>query len=322
MRTLAIAVLTGAGLTLAAPASADIGNGPATVTLDACAEGATQSDTYLPGCSFLNLVGKEAPPYTYVTSQGPISWTGTVASGLLTFPADGQIWPPLTGLDGNRSIAWTPEEIAGFVDDAGALRLAMQYTMTVDIPEGVAAGQCSLSGIVELRSEGTEYRSEQAAGQNWDPVTGRFAAVSTSAYPAIPALNATCLRLAAQDYDLLKGASWYITGTMTLPSKPPDIVVQAQRAAVRLPHRIKPKGKTVLLKAPVVTNAGQQAKVEVTWRGKNSPTFASLKTTRSGKVTLKTTGKAKRMQVTLRLTAGSTPLFHAYAKTTSWLVKR
>ena len=322
MRTLAIAAVTGAALSLAAPASAEVGDGPASVTLDACAQGATQSDTYLPDCSFVNLVGKDAPSYTYVTSQGPISWSGTSASGLISFPAAEQTWPPLTGLDGNRSITWTPEEISGFVDDNGAVRLAMQYTMTVDIPEGIAAGQCSLSGIVELRSEGTEYRSEQAAGQNWDPVTGRFAAVSTNAFPLIPALNATCLRFGTQDYDLLKGASWYVTGTMTLPSKPPVVVVQAQRATVKLPQRIKPKGKTVLLKGPVVTNAGQRANVEVTWRRGNSPKFASLKTTKSGKVTIRTTGKAKRMQVTVRLTAGSTPEYRAYSKTTTWLVRR
>jgi hypothetical protein len=32
-----------------------------------------------------------------------------------------------------------------------------------------------------------------------------------------------------------------------------------QTATVKLPKKIKPKGKTVLLKKPVVTNAGQKA---------------------------------------------------------------
>ena len=95
MRTLAIAAVTGAALSLAAPASAEVGDGPASVTLDACAQGATQSDTYLPDCSFVNLVGKDAPSYTYVTSQGPISWSGTSASGLISFPAAEQTWPAL-----------------------------------------------------------------------------------------------------------------------------------------------------------------------------------------------------------------------------------
>ncbi len=64
MRNLAITAATGVALSLAAPAVADVGDGPATVSLDACAQGATQSDTYLPDCSFQNLVGKDAPSDT------------------------------------------------------------------------------------------------------------------------------------------------------------------------------------------------------------------------------------------------------------------
>lgn len=104
---------------------AEVGDGPASVTLDACAQGATQSDTYLPDCSFVNLVGKDAPSYTYVTSQGPISWSGTSASGLISFPAAEQTWPALD-LEDNRTLTWTPKDIAGAIDDNGTLRMAME----------------------------------------------------------------------------------------------------------------------------------------------------------------------------------------------------
>ncbi len=316
MRTLAIAAAAGVALIVASPASAAIGDGPASLTLDECAQGATQSDTYLPDCSFLNLVGKDAPSYTYITSQGPVTWAGSTSSGLLSFPAAQQNWPALSG------ITWTPKDIAGAVDDNGRLRIAMQYAMTIEVPDGVAAGKCTLSGLVELTSVGTEYRSEQAVGQNWDPATGRFAVVSTSAYPAIPEINPTCLRLAAVDYNLLQGASWYLTGTMTLPDKPAVAAVRTQTAKVKLPKRIKAKGKTVLLPRAVRTNAGQKAKATVTWSKDSAKRLARVKTTKAGKVTITTTGKAKKLRVTLTLRAGATAVYKPYTKTTSWLVQR
>ncbi len=315
MRALALA--TGLALAVTSPAAADIGNGTAGVTLDACGPG--QSADYVPDCSFVHLVGKDAPSYTYVTSQGPVTWTGTTTSGLVSFPAADQSWPAIPG---ERSITWTPKDIAGTVGDDGRLRLAMQYTMNVEVPEGLATGTCTLSGVVELTSQGTEVRSEQAVGQNLDPATGRFAVVSTSAYPLIPAINATCLRLSTVDYNVLKGASWYLTGTMTLPHKPTVAPARAQTATVKLPKRIKAKGKTVLLKHSVMTDAGQKLMAEVTWSKDSAKKYARVKTTKSGKVTIRTTGKAKKLRVTLRLTAKATGPYEPYAKTATWLVKR
>jgi hypothetical protein len=313
VRTLLIAALIGAGMTLATPASADIGDGPATVTLDECAEGASRADTYLPDCSFVHLVGKGAPSYTYVASQGPVTWTGSTSQGLLSFPAAGQTWRALTG------ITWTPKDIAGTVAADGRLRLAMQYEVRIDVS---SAGTCSLSGIVELTSQGTELRSGQAVGQNWDPATGRFAVVSTSAYPAIPALTTSCLRLAATDYALLQGASWFLTGTMGLPDEPAVAAVRTQMAKVKLPRHIKAEGKTVLLKRAVRTNAGQKARARVTWSKGSAPRFASVKTTKAGRVTITTTGKAKRLRVTLTLRAKARGPYQAYATTRTWLVTR
>ena len=311
MRTLALA--TGLVVAVASPAAADIGNGQVTVTLAACEQ--AQLDTYVPGCSFINLVGKDAPSYVYTTS----SWTGSTSSGLLSFPAADQTWP---GVPGERTITWTPKDIAGTVADNGELRLAMQYEMSVEIAEGVGAGTCTLSGVVELTSEGTEYRSGQAVGQNVDPATGRFAVVSTSAYPLIPQISATCLRLAAVDHDLLQGASWYLTGMMTLPQEPAASPARPQTAKVKLPKRIKAKGKTVLLTKAVRTNAGQKLKPTVTWSGGSAKKYASVKTTKAGKVTIRTTGKTRKLRVTLTLRAKATDGYQPYAKTTTWLVKR
>jgi hypothetical protein len=146
--------------------------------------------------------------------------------------------------------------------------------------------------------------------------------LSTSAYPVIPALNASCLQLAATDYALLKGASWFLTGTMTLPGGPAATAVRTQTAKVKLPRRIKAEGKTVLLKRAVRTNAGQTARARVTWSKGSAKRLARVRTTKAGKVTITTTGKAKRLRVTLTLRAGATGPYKPYAKTTSWLVQR
>ena len=86
-------------------------------------------------------------------------------------------------------------------------------------------------------------------------------------------------------------------------------------------------GKTVLLKKAVVTNAGQEATAEVTWstnkkaNGSNLR-LAAAKTTKAGKVILRTTGKAKRLYVKLVLSAPAVPGYQAYEFTKKWTVKR
>ena len=79
---------------------------------------------------------------------------------------------------------------------------------------------------------------------------------------------------------------------------------QKQTATVKVPKKVKRKGKTVLLKKAVVTNAGQKATAKVTWSTKKKAReprlkYASVKTTKTGKVTLRTTGKAKKLYVKL-----------------------
>jgi hypothetical protein len=149
--------------------------------------------------------------------------------------------------------------------------------------------------------------------------------VSTDSFPPFPSLNATCLQLGTVDYNLLKGVGWYLTGTLNVPPGTPTpgpVVPRKQTAKVKLPKTIAAKGKTVLLKKAVTTNAGQPATPTVTWSRNSAKRFASLKVTKAGKVTIKTTGKAKKLLVTMILAAPPTDAYTSYSSTTSWLVKK
>ena len=100
----------------------------------------------------------------------------------------------------------------------------------------------------------------------------------------------------------------------------------AQTATVKVPKRITAKGATVVLKKAVVTNAGQKATSRLTWSPKKSAKgtrkkYATVRTNRSGKVTITTTGKARKLYVKLRLKAPATPGYTAYSYTTAWTVK-
>ncbi len=235
--------------------AAEVGNGPAEVTLAVCATGDTQTDSFIPDCSYTYLTKVAAPSYTYITSQGAVAWKGTAAGGALSFPASGQTWPTLTNLFLGASRTTTPKDITGTIDANGKVDLILSYDTLLK----TGANECTLTGTVQLSSQGTEKLGGQAVGKDYDPATGQFAVVSTS-YTA-PAATGSCLLVNAA-YDLSKGMGWYLTGTMTLPAPPVPPVVQKQTATVKVPKKVKRKGKTVLLKKAVVTNAGQKARRE------------------------------------------------------------
>ena len=94
----------------------------------------------------------------------------------------------------------------------------------------------------------------------------------------------------------------------------------AQTATVKTPKKIKSKGKTVLLKKSVKTNAGQKAKAKVTVKPKGKK-YAKVTISKKGKVTIKTTGK-KTLKVTLKLSAPATDTFTSYSFTKKWKVKK
>ena len=300
-------------------AAAEIGNRPAEVSLVVCAAGNTQTDTFVPNCSYSYLTKVAAPSYTYLTSQGAVAWKGTVSGGALTFPASGQTWPALTNLFMGASRTTTPKDITGTVDANGKVDLTLSYDTLIK----AGANECTLTGTAALSSQGTD-KLGGADGKDWDPATGQFAVVSTS--DTTPAATGSCLLLNAA-YDLSKGMGWYLTGTMSLPSAPtPAPVTQKQTATVKVPKKVKRTGKTVLLKKAVVTNANQTATTKVTWstrkkaNGRNLK-LAAAKTSKTGKVTLRTTGKAKKLYVKLSLKAPATTGFEAYSYTKKWTVK-
>jgi hypothetical protein len=105
------------------------------------------------------------------------------------------------------------------------------------------------------------------------------------------------------------------------PTAPPVApALDEQTASVKVPKRIKYKGKTVLLKKAVKTNAAQNAKSTVTVKPKKKK-YAKVTTTKRGKVTIRTRGK-KKLKVTLKLAAPAISQYSAYSYTKKWTVKK
>ena len=83
---------------------------------------------------------------------------------------------------------------------------------------------------------------------------------------------------------------------------------------------------SVILPSAVTTNAGQKAVASLTWSPKKSANGSNRKYARAtfskkGKVTLRTTGAAKRLHVRLTLSAPPTNGFQEYLVTKSWVVR-
>ena len=248
-----------------------------------------------------------------------MSWKdGSLTGSDLLFPAPGQTWPALSGLYLNASSVATAKNITGTVAADGKVDLTLEY----DVLLTAGSSQCRLTGSTLLSSQGTETLGG-ASGSNYNPATGRFAVVSTTYAPptAIDVTVAGCLATNIA-YDLSKGMGWFLTGTMELPGGNVVPIPVAQTATVKLPKKIKPKGKTVLLKKPVVTNAGQKATAKLTWSTKKSAGGTKAKYASATKRSITTTGKAKKLYVKLTLTAPAVEGYTAYSFTKKWTVKK
>ncbi len=167
-------------------------------------------------------------------------------------------------------------------DDGGSP--VLDYTVTA-IPGGASCTTSSTACVVSGLANGTAYTFT---------VTARNA-IGTSA-PSAPSAP-------------------------VIPTAPPATPAkQTQTAKVKTPKKIKYKGKTVLLKKAVKTNAGQKAKSKVTVKPKKKK-YAKVTTTKKGKVRIKTFGR-KKLKVKLKLNAPATDQYTAYTYTKKWTVKK
>jgi hypothetical protein len=102
-------------------------------------------------------------------------------------------------------------------------------------------------------------------------------------------------------------------------SSPVSLAKVNQTAQVSVPKRIKPKGKTTLLKRTVVTSAGQTAKAVVKVRPKGTK-YAKVTRSSKGKVVIATKG-VRNLRVQLTVSAPATAQANAYLFSKRWTVK-
>lgn len=107
------------------------------------------------------------------------------------------------------------------------------------------------------------------------------------------------------------------------PASTPTAVTMpklTQTAGFTVPKKIKYKGRTVIVKKRIVTNAGVTAKVKLT-RKPAKKKYSKVVKRANGRVALRTYGK-KKLKVTLKVTAPATAQYSAYEYTKKWTVKK
>ncbi len=305
-------------LVLPIPAQA-VEDGPAAVQLPQCSPGDPVSEVRAPDCSYIALPGVDGKVYYgYLSSAGQVTWGGTSTGGLVSFPASGQQWPALAPLfSGIGSARVIPAPIDGSVTDAGVVRLTVRFTARIE----ALGSQCSATGTVEIA---TDTVDAVGGGVGLPLSGGRFAAAGTST--TAPTLQGNACQQAASYLDLSRGVGVFATGQMTFGGTSSGASAGAQTATFQTPKKIKRKGTTVILGKAVTTSAGQKAVATLTWSTKPSangsnPRLAAVRTTRAGKLTLRTTGTAKRLYVRLTLSAPATTGYQEYLMTKRWVVR-
>lgn len=312
-----------AGLTaVASPASA-LDNGPLEVKLAECSP--QQSDNLVPDCSYATLNAKLGGKFIYTKG----TWSdGSYTDGAVAFPAAGQKWASVSAVGGTK-VTLKGGDITGQVAADGTVTMTMPYEVNLD---GALVDNCVIQGTAQLTSAGKEGLQGASSGANLDPATGKFAVVTTAQYGVTFADVSRCGTVTgtlAPDI-LTTGLGFYLTGTMAPPSAdagPAQVQAQAAKIKPTPPKRIKPKGVTRVLKYPVITEPGQEADAKLSWstkknaKGKNAR-YAKATVTEQGGLSIKTTGKAKRLYVKLTVSAPAMEGYKAYKFTKKWTVKR
>jgi hypothetical protein len=290
-------------------------DGEVTVAVNECVEGPALRDVPTPGCSYVAIAKPGGGAYfAYPTAGGAIVMRGTIASGSFALPGEGQSLPGVGLAGGLATVDVAKNDISGSVAGDGAVSMHVPYSVTF-----TALGlSCTVSGSASLSSSDSDSIGG-GAGRPLDEASGSFAVAATSGPPATT--GALC-ELAGDAIDVSRGIGWYIDGTVSTPQSRP--VMLRQTASPALPDRVKRKGRTVLLKRPVVTNAGQPATVRVSWgvrkSAKGSRRDHARLITGRGKVVLRTTGTARRLFVRLTLRASATAEYDAYRVARLWRV--
>jgi hypothetical protein len=315
-----IAVLTaGLVMSLGAPAVADDqvpADGAATVVLNACPQAPGFGDVVTPGCSYIAIPKSGGGAFfAHLTSAGEITMNGTMQSGTFIFPGAKQTWPGISVPGGTVTVTIAKTDVSGTVAADGRVTMAVPYNATIS-----AFGlNCTVKGSAALSSSNTDTNGG-GTGKNRDAASGAFAVAGTSAPPATS--GALCA-LAGDTLDLTRGIGWYFDGTLSSRPGVPSLLPQSAEA--KLPSRIKRKGRTVLVSAPLVTNAGQEVSARVTWgttkAAKGSKKSYARLSRKNGKVVLRTTGKARTLHVRLTLQAPASPGYEAYRTTRAWKVR-
>ena len=309
-----------AGLLVAAvgPVAADSvpPDGAASIVLAPCPGAPGFGEVVTPGCSYIAIPKAGGGAFfAHLTSTGEITMNGTMTSGTFIFPGAKQTWPGIAVPGGNVTVEIAKTDVSGTVAADGRVTMTIPYNTTIS-----AFGlKCTVKGSAALSSTSTDVNGG-GTGKNLDPASGAFAVAGTSAPPTTS--GALCA-LAADTLDLSRGIGWYFDGTLTTVPGVPSVLPQS--ADLKLPSRIKRKGRTVLVRGPLVTNAGQAVSARVTWGKRKSAkgskkSFARL-SGKGGRVVLRTTGKAKRLHVRLTLQAPATPGYEAYRVTRAWKVR-
>ena len=309
-----VALALAAGLLAVPPANASDQptEGAATITLPACAADTPVGETLVADCSYVALPKKGGGAYyAYLTSGGEIRMVGSLSGGGLTLPASGQSWPGLSFASGLARVQVKRADINGSIDPAGTVTLTVPISATIDA--GVF-GSCTITGSAPLSSAGSDaIGGGQGSGLNGNT----FAVAGTAAAPTLT--GKLCAR-ADEFLDLTRGIGWYWRGTLSITASG----ARAQTASVKLPERIRQKGRTTLLKRPVVTNAGQTASVRVSWgtsRAKMGKKRSQARVTaKSGRVVIRTTGKSKKLFVRISLRAPGVQGFKAFSQSRLWRV--
>ncbi len=199
---------------------------------------------------------------------------------------------------------------------------------------GDSANSAASAAVTPFTVPGAPFAPSAVAGNqdasvSWSPADNGGSAITKYTATAAPGgASCTTSGTTCTVSGLTNGTAYTfsVVATNVAGDGPPSTTAavtptsQAQTAKVKTPKKIKPKGKTVLLKKAVKTNAGQKAKAKVKVKPKGKK-YAKVKITKSGKVTIQTKGK-KKLKVTLKLKAPATDRYTAYSYTKKWKVKK